>query len=163
MGYIHIISSLVTPLVAILWQWRTGGAHTAFRPLPWWCNITGLTLLVLGVVLYSGSDPLRLPMCTIGLLFILLSRDRKPSNNDLPLAISFACTLLITIGHMLITKTEVPLLAFASTVLLLHIFCRYVLKALNRRKQLTTNNINNALDKGNTPLASRETNNKADK
>ena len=127
MGYTHIISFLVTPLVALLWQWRTGGAYTAFRPLPWWCNIAGLTMLVTGVALYD-DDTLRLTICTIGLLIMLLSRDRKPSDNDLPFTISFACTLLVTIGHLLITKTEVPLMAFACTVLLVHIGCRYMLK-----------------------------------
>lgn len=127
MGYIHIISFLVTPLVALLWQWRTGGAYTAFRPLPWWCNIAGLTMLLLGVVFFD-DEAIRQSICTLGLLFMLLSRDRKPSNIDLPFAISFACTLLVTIGHLLITKTEVQLLAFAITVLLVHIACRYMLK-----------------------------------
>ena len=127
MGFIGTISVPATLLVAYLWQRRTGNMRTAFRPLPWWCNIAGLTMLVTGVALYD-DDALRLSICTIGLLFMLLSRDRKPSDNDLPFTISFACTLLATIGHLLIAKTEVPLLAFACTVLLVHIGCRYMLK-----------------------------------
>lgn len=142
MGIITLFSTpatvLATLLVALLWQRRTGAAYTAFRPLPWWCNITGLTLLLLGVVFFD-DDAMRLSICNLGLLFMLLSRDRKPSNIDLPFAISFACTLLVTIGHMLITKTEVPLLAFACTVLLVHIACRYVLRGVKTLKQLTTN------------------------